>query len=203
MTWSEVRCDFSPEGRSWHSLTAISEEEALLYGGLSNSRRPLSDCFLFNVRLKRWLTVAVRAEPRLWHSAVFSARDQQVFIYGGGTSDILDHSIKTSEVSDRSECSDNRAHLRASCTHTHLSGTLHYRVIVATRDSLSSRRLQQTYTNDLITLRFRPDSLLHLCLDACSASAAELRHMFSDLPRSLARVLELRTGGRDQEAAAE
>lgn len=100
MSWTEIKCEgFSPEGRSWHSLTAVSDEEVLLYGGLSNSRQPLSDCYVYNQRLNSWLHVSVRCEPRLWHSAAFSDKDKQIFIYGGGTTDILDHRIKTSTVS--------------------------------------------------------------------------------------------------------
>lgn len=101
MTWNEIKCDFSPEGRSWHSLTAVSEDEVLLYGGLSNSRQPLSDCYVYNLRSNRWLLVSVLPEPRLWHSAAFSEKDHQIFIYGGGVTDILDHRIKTSQVSQR------------------------------------------------------------------------------------------------------
>lgn len=165
MTWREVKCDFAPEGRSWHSLTAISDEEALLYGGLSSERQPLADCFVYNLRLNRWLTVSVRPEPRLWHSAVFSDKDQQVFIYGGGTSDILDHSIKPSEVSDR--CHD----------------TLHSNLVT-----------RQIYTNDLITMRFCPDSLVHLCLNACTTFSDILLQQFHELPLSLADVLNVRSG---------
>ena len=167
MAWRQLSCESAPEGRSWHSLTAISDTEVLLYGGLSNSRRPLADCFVFNLQRNRWIPVAMRPEPRLWHSAVFSERDRHVFIYGGGTSDILDHSIKTTEVSDR--LFDQLEALIVNAYHA------------------------QTYTNDLITMRFSPDSLLHLSLDACTAHTVALKPLFAEMPTSLARVLSLRT----------
>jgi hypothetical protein len=45
--------------------------------------------------------VSVKTETRLWHSAAFSEKDQQIFIFGGGKSDILDTDSKKSEVNER------------------------------------------------------------------------------------------------------
>ena len=167
MTWTEITCEQMPAGRSWHSFTAVSDDEVLLYGGLSNDRQPLADCFIYNVTLNKWLTVSIRPEPRLWHSAVFSPGDQQVFIYGGGTDDILDHSVNKSEVSNSFPAS--------------------------WFPNMKSIAISQLYSNDLITIRFTPDSLVKLCLDACSSHVKKLKTQYEELPTPLSNILKIRT----------
>jgi hypothetical protein len=50
-------------------------------------------------------------------------------------------------------------------------------------------RLTNTYTNDLITLRFSPKSLLRLTLDAAIAHAKSLSAGYHELPRHLQSLI--------------
>ncbi|XP_076313868.1 kelch domain-containing protein 2-like isoform X1 [Tachypleus tridentatus] len=82
-----------PRGRSWHSLTGLSSERLVLYGGFSQNSEPLSDCWLLELSSLTWVQVALPFQkPRLWHSAVLSPFDE-VLIYGGCTQNILDQDI--------------------------------------------------------------------------------------------------------------
>lgn len=131
----------TPEGRSWHSLTANANDELILYGGLSNNCEPLKDCWTYCETGNKWSPVRLTAEPRLWHTAVFSPLDSEILIYGGGTQNILNY------------------------------------------------RLTNVYTNDLITLRFSPKSLLRLALDACTTYAPALKAGYHEIPTILQRLL--------------
>lgn len=63
------------KGRSWHTLTPVSENSLVLYGGFSMDNHPLADCWLFNIDTYTWteVSLAQSARPRLWHSAIFSS----------------------------------------------------------------------------------------------------------------------------------
>ncbi|XP_016115657.1 kelch domain-containing protein 1-like [Sinocyclocheilus grahami] len=54
-TWSEiVGLGLAPVGRSWHTLTAVSDSSLFLFGGLSVDCRPMSDGWTFNLETKGW-----------------------------------------------------------------------------------------------------------------------------------------------------
>uniref|UniRef100_A0A3B5L544 Kelch domain containing 1 n=1 Tax=Xiphophorus couchianus TaxID=32473 RepID=A0A3B5L544_9TELE len=54
-TWTEiVPSSAAPVGRSWHSVTAVSESTMFLFGGLSVDCKPMSDGWLFDVETKKW-----------------------------------------------------------------------------------------------------------------------------------------------------
>lgn len=100
LTWTELTQPAGvqrPEPRSWHSLTAISDDELILFGGLSNSCEPLKDCWRYRISSNTWDIRSVRHvvpnEPRLWHTAVFSPLDKEILIYGGGTQNILNYRL--------------------------------------------------------------------------------------------------------------
>lgn len=77
MHWTAIQDndeEHAVKGRSWHSLTAVSDTLLMLYGGLSSESRPLHDCWLFNADTFTWTEVHLPINrPRLWHSAICSA----------------------------------------------------------------------------------------------------------------------------------
>ncbi|XP_007258952.3 kelch domain-containing protein 1 isoform X1 [Astyanax mexicanus] len=84
-TWSEiVPTTTVPQGRSWHTLTAVSETSLFLYGGLSMDCRPMSDGWMFDLKTKGWTEMKHldMDKPRLWHTACLG-RDSDVIVFGG------------------------------------------------------------------------------------------------------------------------
>lgn len=75
--WKQIMAndeDHPVKGRSWHSLTPLSDHNLLLYGGFSMDSKPLNDCWLFNTHDYTWQQVALPFDkPRLWHSACLSS----------------------------------------------------------------------------------------------------------------------------------
>ncbi|XP_046664924.1 kelch domain-containing protein 1-like isoform X3 [Homalodisca vitripennis] len=81
MTWSGNLTDASksecgvPEGRTWHTLTFISPDKAVLYGGLSQYNAVLNDCWIMSVAGKvTWSEHQLpydHGEPRCSHVACF------------------------------------------------------------------------------------------------------------------------------------
>ncbi|XP_047201968.1 kelch domain-containing protein 1-like isoform X2 [Girardinichthys multiradiatus] len=90
-TWTEiVPLSATPVGRSWHTLTAVSETTMFLFGGLSVDCKPMSDGWLFDVETKKWREFEhpYQNKPRLWHTACAS-RDSDVIVFGGSCDYIL------------------------------------------------------------------------------------------------------------------
>uniref|UniRef100_A0A3Q3MFW2 Kelch domain-containing protein 1-like n=1 Tax=Labrus bergylta TaxID=56723 RepID=A0A3Q3MFW2_9LABR len=90
-TWSEiVPASSAPVGRSWHTLTAVSDNGLFLFGGLSVDCKPMSDGWLFDVETKTWREVEhpFKTKPRLWHSAC-PGKDFDVIVFGGSCDYIL------------------------------------------------------------------------------------------------------------------
>jgi N-acetylneuraminic acid mutarotase len=102
LTWSgEIHvCGPVPEGRSWHSLTAVPDRFLILYGGFSQANSALSDCWLFDTEAELWQLIELPfRKPRLWHSACLNMYNE-VLIYGGCTSNILDLDRKPDQADD-------------------------------------------------------------------------------------------------------
>lgn len=95
MRWSQIVDTKGPEGRSWHSLTVISTDELLLYGGLTTLKTPLCDSWIYSIPNNKWtrLRTTVRI-PRLWHSAVYSPVDDEIFIFGGGVDNVFNRNLR-------------------------------------------------------------------------------------------------------------
>uniref|UniRef100_UPI00398EC72E kelch domain-containing protein 2-like n=1 Tax=Pristiophorus japonicus TaxID=55135 RepID=UPI00398EC72E len=57
--WNEVvqSPDQIPVGRSWHSLTTISNDHLFLFGGFTTDKQPLSDAWIYSVSKNEWLKV--------------------------------------------------------------------------------------------------------------------------------------------------
>ncbi|XP_070775924.1 kelch domain-containing protein 1-like [Enoplosus armatus] len=99
-TWSEISpASTAPVGRSWHTLTAVSDSTLFLFGGLSVDCKPLSDRWLFDVETRKWREVErpFNIKPRLWHTACLG-KDSDVIVFGGSCDYIL--SILTNHCSD-------------------------------------------------------------------------------------------------------
>ncbi|GFS96499.1 kelch domain-containing protein 1 [Nephila pilipes] len=89
-----------PVGRSWHSLTALDDRHLVLYGGFSQNNVALSDCWLFDTFSHTWKQMKLPfKKPRLWHCACLSVFNE-VLIYGGCTSNILDLDRTPEQASD-------------------------------------------------------------------------------------------------------
>ncbi|XP_035223900.1 kelch domain-containing protein 2-like isoform X1 [Stegodyphus dumicola] len=89
-----------PEGRSWHSLTALTERYLILYGGFSQNNVALSDCWRFDTTNHVWTMIELPfRKPRVWHSACLNNYNE-VLIYGGCTSNILDLERTPEQASD-------------------------------------------------------------------------------------------------------
>ncbi|KAJ8394238.1 hypothetical protein AAFF_G00048210 [Aldrovandia affinis] len=90
-TWTEiVSTSPVPVGRSWHTLTAVSDSALFLFGGLSVDCAPLSDGWIFDVQKKTWreLEHPHKDKPRLWHTACLG-KDSDVIVFGGSQDYIL------------------------------------------------------------------------------------------------------------------
>lgn len=90
-TWSEIiPLSPSPVGRSWHTLTAVSDNTLFLFGGLSVDCKPMSDGWLLDVETKKWkeLEHPFKNKPRLWHTAN-PGKDDDVIVFGGSCDYIL------------------------------------------------------------------------------------------------------------------
>lgn len=90
-TWSEiVPTTAVPLGRSWHSLTAVSDTSLFLFGGLSVDCRPMSDSWIYNLETQGWnkMENPNQDKPRLWHTAC-EGRDSDVIVFGGSHDYIL------------------------------------------------------------------------------------------------------------------
>ncbi|XP_062253865.1 kelch domain-containing protein 1-like [Platichthys flesus] len=90
-TWSEIHpVSSAPVGRSWHTLTAVSDSTLFLFGGLSLDCKPMSDGWLLDVETKTWREVEhpYKDKPRLWHTAC-PGKDSDVIVFGGSCDYIL------------------------------------------------------------------------------------------------------------------
>lgn len=100
--WTKLETNNKPPcGRSWSSFTAVSPTRILLCGGFTQDNRPLTDLWLLNVPNLQWQRLPQRLSmPRLWHSCCVT-RDEDILIFGGCCSNILDYereAVHTNEV---------------------------------------------------------------------------------------------------------
>lgn len=89
--WTEIVPDcLGPIGRSWHTLTPVSDNALFLFGGLSVDCKPMSDGWVLDVETKKWREVEhpYKNKPRLWHTAC-PGRDSDVVVFGGSCDYIL------------------------------------------------------------------------------------------------------------------
>ncbi|XP_062903305.1 kelch domain-containing protein 2 isoform X1 [Mobula hypostoma] len=90
--WNEVvqSLDQIPVGRSWHSLTTISNDHLFLFGGFTTDKQPLSDAWIYSLSKNEWLKVEhnYSDKPRLWHSACTND-EAEVIVFGGCANNLL------------------------------------------------------------------------------------------------------------------
>ncbi|XP_030639005.1 kelch domain-containing protein 1 [Chanos chanos] len=90
-TWTEILpATPAPVGRSWHTLTAVSDTSLFLFGGLSVDCKPMSDAWVFDIETKEWreLQHPNTDKPRLWHTAC-QGMESDVIVFGGSRDYIL------------------------------------------------------------------------------------------------------------------
>uniref|UniRef100_A0A6G1SKK6 Kelch domain-containing protein 1 n=1 Tax=Aceria tosichella TaxID=561515 RepID=A0A6G1SKK6_9ACAR len=80
-----------PAGRSFCSLTPISDENILLFGGVDSNDRNLDDCWLFNICKNQWtqITDYKHKRSRLWHTGA-KTKQNEIVIMGGSSSEKID-----------------------------------------------------------------------------------------------------------------
>uniref|UniRef100_A0A8C6S9H3 Kelch domain-containing protein 1 n=1 Tax=Neogobius melanostomus TaxID=47308 RepID=A0A8C6S9H3_9GOBI len=99
-TWTElVPASAAPTGRSWHTLTPVSDSCLFLFGGLSMDCNPMSDGWVFDPETRKWREVEhpYKKKPRLWHTAC-PGKDSDVIVFGGSCDYIL--------LVDKGHCND-------------------------------------------------------------------------------------------------
>ncbi|XP_022321387.2 kelch domain-containing protein 1-like [Crassostrea virginica] len=93
MAWSGALCVGTdpPEGRSWHTASAVSTNQMFVYGGFNTNCVPLSDAWLLDITSLQWsvLTKFPNDRPRLWHTACVSPQ-KEVIVFGGCGNNILE-----------------------------------------------------------------------------------------------------------------
>ncbi|XP_069772485.1 kelch domain-containing protein 1 isoform X2 [Narcine bancroftii] len=91
-TWSgEITVKgIRPQGRSWHTLTSVTDDQLFLFGGLSAESQPLSDAWIYSVGISEWrqLEHCPKNRPRLWHTACLG-KEYEVMVFGGSKDDLL------------------------------------------------------------------------------------------------------------------
>jgi len=97
LTWKQLQTsEVGPEGRSWHSLTAVGDTHLVLFGGYNQNEETLSDCWRLDVTSLSWTHVDLPfTSPRLWHTACLGVPGE-VLVYGGCTSNIHSNMIQLS-----------------------------------------------------------------------------------------------------------
>ncbi|CAH3046793.1 unnamed protein product [Porites evermanni] len=80
-----------PQGRSWHSLSPVSDKHLFLYGGYNNDQDVLGDAYILATSTMTWFQLTVPSNPsspmtRNWHTACCTSLPGEVVIFGGKTS---------------------------------------------------------------------------------------------------------------------
>ncbi|XP_037073359.1 kelch domain-containing protein 2-like [Pollicipes pollicipes] len=74
-----------PQGRSWHSVTPLLDDQLLIYGGFNDMDEPLDDPWVYEVNAARWRSVhswLPAPAVRMWHTAA-AAAPGEVHVLGG------------------------------------------------------------------------------------------------------------------------
>lgn len=83
-----------PEGRTWHSLSAVSDKHLFLYGGFNNMEEALGDAYILDTLTMIWFQLrvpSIQGSPvsRMWHTACSSSLPGEVVLFGGCATSVL------------------------------------------------------------------------------------------------------------------
>ncbi|TDH66072.1 hypothetical protein CCR75_004894 [Bremia lactucae] len=84
----------TPPERWGHSVTKISNERVVVYGGTDDEERTLGDLYVFDMKTHRWTTpLNCETITRTWHDAVYLASKNLVLVFGGERSAAVDSEL--------------------------------------------------------------------------------------------------------------
>ncbi|KDR10609.1 Kelch domain-containing protein 1 [Zootermopsis nevadensis] len=93
--------ELNPEGRSWHSLTFITDTRAIVYGGLNQYNIVLNDCWLLTLHSEgmdhEWQEFELsydHGEPRCSHTACLFPATGELLIHSGSTQPFYETRLK-------------------------------------------------------------------------------------------------------------
>ena len=88
-----------PVGRSWHSFTAVANNQIVLHGGYSTEGRILNDTWILDMPSFVWRPYTATSDhPRLWHTGTKGL--SSIIIFGGTETDLLDQNIPSKMCRD-------------------------------------------------------------------------------------------------------
>ena len=108
LVWEEIIMEKPiPRGRSWHTMTALSERHLFVYGGMDTSSHTLHDVWVYDVGANSWKEIANGAQllgehrRRVWHTACSTDTPGELVVFGGSSC------RKFGESSQEPECQTN------------------------------------------------------------------------------------------------
>lgn len=83
-----------PDGRTWHSLSTVSDKHLFLYGGFNNQAEALGDAYILDTSTMIWFQLGIpslQSKPmtRMWHTACGTLSPGEVLIFGGCATSVL------------------------------------------------------------------------------------------------------------------
>ncbi|KAI1288409.1 Kelch domain-containing protein 2 [Halotydeus destructor] len=186
----------SPCPRAAHAMSQIGAK-VYIHGGRSGTDR-LGDLWELDMLSLEWTQLKqasheVAPPGRSWHSLTGMAPDELVLFGGLSNScepmkDCWTYSTVTNQWTQVSLPSEARL------WHTAVYSPEEAEVLIygGGTQNILNYRLSNVYTNDLITLRFKPKSLLRLALDTCVRQSKQLQSAYCELPRHLHRLVDHR-----------
>ncbi|KAL8619604.1 hypothetical protein ACOMHN_019660 [Nucella lapillus] len=89
-----------PEGRSWHTLSRLSDDRLFLCGGFSQHERVFDDAWIYTLSEQRWTQVVHHNLLfRGWHTAVVTS-SSDVLVFGGFTDNILGEHFGEKDITE-------------------------------------------------------------------------------------------------------
>lgn len=193
----------APCPRAAHAMTQIGSH-VYISGGRSGTER-LDDLWHLDMTTMCWTQLKARQsqpspEARSWHSLT-AISGYELVAYGGLSNSCeplkdcwLYNTLRNQwvQVSVPSE---------PRLWHTAIFSPLDKEILIygGGTQNILNYRLSNVYTNDLITLRFSPKSLLRLALDATVMNVKALNEDLDELPHTLCQLIAERQSARLQQ----
>lgn len=98
--WTEIIArEPKPNGRSWHSLSAVDDKHLFLFGGLTTDGKVLGDGWLFSTNTNKWKNVQyLESDAKRWHTSCQGIYQGQIIIFGGCQSKLYEDEVHLDEV---------------------------------------------------------------------------------------------------------